>query len=419
MKFTFVNIMPYRYLPEDFVDKYESSWITVPSHLYDAKKGHQIFNEYISQYEFAIDAGFDAIGFNEHHGNAYGLDNSPNIIAATLARKVRQTEKTCLVLVGNSIALYNPPIRVAEELAMLDTISGGRVVAGFPTGTSMDTNYLYGVPPAELRPRFYEALDLIKQAWTREEVFSFNGKFTQLSHVNIWPRPYQKPHPPIWIPGSGSIETWDYCIRNDHPYFHLSYSGLEAGRKFMEEFWEYRQKLGKDLNPYWVGYNMIILVSETDERAQLDYEEHIRYMFRTLMHIPGKYAEAPGYRSAKSVARSTVSQFAVHGKSRYSTKKDFSWKSLIEGGNIIAGSPATVRDKLKEIIKTFRIGNITAHLNVGSMPHHLALKNIELFSKEVMPHLKDIWDDEWPVVGWPKVAQNKVGVAQSSAHKGD
>ena len=78
------------------------------------------------------------------------------------------------------------------------------------------------MPPAELRPRFYEALDLIKQAWTKEEVFSFNGKFTQLSHVNIWPRPYQKPHPPIWIPGSGSIETWDYCIRNDHPIFSLS-----------------------------------------------------------------------------------------------------------------------------------------------------------------------------------------------------
>ena len=147
MKFTFVNVMPYRYLPEDFVDNYESSWITVPSHLYDAKKGHQIFNEYISQYEFAIDAGFDAIGFNEHHGNAYGLDNSPNIIAATLARKVRQTEKTCLVLVGNSIALYNPPIRVAEELAMLDTISGGRVVAGFPTGTSMDRTTCMGCLP--------------------------------------------------------------------------------------------------------------------------------------------------------------------------------------------------------------------------------------------------------------------------------
>lgn len=374
MKFVFVNIMPYRDLPEDFVENHESVWITIPSELYDARKGHQIFNEYIKQYELAVDGGFDAIGFNEHHSNAYGLDNSPNIMAAMLAGKVRQSEKTCLVLVGDSIALYNPPIRVAEELSMLDTVTGGRVVAGFPSGTSMDTNFVYGIPPAELRPRFYEALDLIKQAWSRSEVFSFNGKYTQLKHVNLWPRPYQNPHPPIWIPGSGSVETWDYCIRNDHPYYHLSYSGFEAGKKFAESFWEHRQKSGKDLNPYWLGYNQMIFVSETDERAQQDYEEHYRYFIRTLMHIPGKYAEAPGYRSAKSVAQSAVSQFAVHGKSRYARKQDISWQELVEAGNVIAGSPETVRDRLKHLIKTLRVGSITAHLNVGSMPHHLAVK---------------------------------------------
>ncbi len=118
----------------------------------------------------------------------------------------------------------------------------------------------------------------------------------------------------------------------------------------------------------------MILVSETDERAQQDYEEHLRYMLRTLMHIPAKYAEAPGYRTARSVAESLVSQFALHGKSRYSTKTDFDWKQIVEAGNVIAGSPATVRDRLREMIKSLRVGNITAHLNIGSMPHHLAVK---------------------------------------------
>ena len=82
--------------------------------------------------------GFDGIGVNEHHANAYGLMPSPNIMAATLTRR---TSKAALVVLGNSIALYNPPIRVAEEFAMLDVLSGGRLVAGFPVGTSMDTNY--------------------------------------------------------------------------------------------------------------------------------------------------------------------------------------------------------------------------------------------------------------------------------------
>ncbi len=203
MKFIYVNIMPYRDLPEDFVQNHESVWVTIPSELYDAEKGHLMFNEYVDQYEIAVDAGFDAVGFNEHHGNAYGLDNSPNIMAAMLARKVRQTEKTCIVLIGDSIALYNPPIRVAEELAMLDNITGGRVVAGFPAGTSMDTNYVYGIPPAELRPRFYEALDLIKQAWTRSEVFPFNGKYTQLKHVNLWPRLIKSRIRRSGFPGAG------------------------------------------------------------------------------------------------------------------------------------------------------------------------------------------------------------------------
>ncbi len=98
-------------------------------------------------------------------------------------------------------------------------------------------------------------------------------------------------------------------------------------------------------------------------------------------------------------------------------KTDFDWKQIVEAGNVIAGSPATVRDRLREMIKSLRVGNITAHLNIGSMPHHLAVKNIELFSKEVMPYLHDIWDDQWPVVGWPEVANNRLnhaGLAQNS-----
>jgi len=413
VKFIYMNIMPYRDLPKDFSKHHDSVWVTIPSYLYDAKKANGMFNDYITQYELAVDGGFDAVGFNEHHGNAYGMDNSPNLMAAMLARKVRQSEKTCLVLLGDSLALYNPPIRVAEELSMLDVITAGRVVAGFPVGTSMDTNFVYGVPPAELRSRFYEALELIKNAWTEKEVFSFNGKYTQLKYVNLWPRPYQNPHPPIWIPGGGSVETWDFCAKNDHVYSFLSYTGHGTAIKFFNGYWEHREKLGKDLNPYWAGFTQFVLVSETDERAQQDYEEHVRYFYQNLMHIRPEFTEAPGYRSAKSVAQGVVSQFAVHGKSRYSGRAEKTWKELVDNGNIIAGSPATVRDRLKELIKTLRIGNLMTHLNIGSMPHHLAVKNIELFTKEVMPHLQNIWDDEWPVVGWPEVANNKLTKNQS------
>ena len=120
MKFTWFHLMPYRFLPDDFKDKYRSVWVDIPRNLYDPKIGHRLYNDYLDQLEFADQMGFDGLGVNEHHQNAYGMMPSPNIMAAALARRTRNAN---LVVLGNSIALYNPPIRVAEEFAMLDVIS--------------------------------------------------------------------------------------------------------------------------------------------------------------------------------------------------------------------------------------------------------------------------------------------------------
>ena len=189
----------------------------------------------MDQLEYADALGFDGIGVNEHHQNGYGLMPSPNLIAAGLARR---TSQAAICVIGNSIALYNPPIRVAEEFAMLDVISGGRLVAGFPVGTPMDTNFCYGQIPALTRDKYYEAHDLIMRAWSEREPFAFDGKYNQLRYVNCWPRPIQKPHPPIYIPGGGSIETWEWCARMDYNYSFLSFGGYIAGQAMLEGFWE-------------------------------------------------------------------------------------------------------------------------------------------------------------------------------------
>ena len=131
---------------------------------------------------------------------------------------------------GQSIALYNPPTRVAEEMAMIDVVSGGRLIAGFPVGTSMDTNYTQGSNPATLREKYKENHDMIIRAWTDPDTFSWNGKYNKVRYVNIWPRPIQKPHPPIWIPGGGSVETWDFCADYGYNYSYLSFSGYIRGK---------------------------------------------------------------------------------------------------------------------------------------------------------------------------------------------
>ena len=199
MKLSWFHLMPYRFLPEDFKEKYRSVWVDVPSELYDAEKTHGLYHEFLDELEFAEQCGFDGLCVNEHHQNAYGLMPSPNLMAAALSRR---TQRAVITVLGNSIALYNPPVRIAEEFAMLDVMTGGRFIAGFPVGTSMDTNFAYGEVPATLRDKYREGHDLIIKAWTHPEPFSFNGKYTQLRYVNIWPRPLAE------TPSAGVDSRW-------------------------------------------------------------------------------------------------------------------------------------------------------------------------------------------------------------------
>src|SRR5690606_6316121 len=143
-----------------------------------------------------------------------------------------------IVVLGDSVALYNPPLRVAEEMAMLDVISGGRLVAGFPVGTPMDTTFAYGMNPATLRERYHEGVELVLRAWTADRVFSFTGRYHEVRAVNVWPRPRRRRRPPVWIPGGGSIDTWEWCAANDHLYCYLSYFGYKAGLATMRGFWK-------------------------------------------------------------------------------------------------------------------------------------------------------------------------------------
>ncbi|MGH2685647.1 MAG: LLM class flavin-dependent oxidoreductase, partial [Actinomycetota bacterium] len=231
MKVCWFHLMPYPELPEDFREQARSVWVDIPSRLLDPEVAGRSYRTYLEQLEYADAAGFDGICVNEHHQNGYGLMPSPNLMAAALART---TAQSALIVLGNSIALYNPPVRVAEEMAMLDCLSGGRIVAGFPVGTPMDTTYCYGQNPATLRDRYHEAHDLIVRAWTDPDPFAFNGRYTQLRYVNVWPRPIQQPRPPIWIPGGGSVETWQWTAEMDYVYCYLSYFGYLLGKSTMD-----------------------------------------------------------------------------------------------------------------------------------------------------------------------------------------
>src|SRR5438034_4229149 len=375
MKICFFHLMPYRFLPDDFENRYRSVWVDVPHHLSDPEKTSALYNEFLDELEFAEQAGFDGLCVNEHHNNAYGLMPSPNIMAATLTRR---TSEAAVIVLGNSLAAYNPPLRVAEEFAMLDLISGGRLVAGFPVGTSMDMNFAYGINPATLRERYYEAHDLVMQAWTRPEVFAFNGKYTQVRYVNIWPQPLQKPHPPVWIPGGGSVETWEWTAKLDYVYCYLSYFGYKRGKATMDGFWNAIEKLGADDNPYRAGFLQLVCVSETDEQAERDYSAHVHYFYQKCLNVWEGFAEAPGYRTLKKLQAGVQAQIGAQAPK---IRQSLDWQKYLEQGYVLARGPETLREQHLHCIKTLRVAHLMVLLQIGSMPKELTLKNTDLCAR--------------------------------------
>ena len=395
MKFHFFHLMPYPALPDDFRERYRSVWVDPPaSELYDPVIGHHAYNDYLDELEYAAELGFDGICVNEHHSNGYGLMPSPNLMAATLARR---TTSAKIVVLGNSVALYNPPIRVAEEMAMLDVISGGRLVAGFPVGSPMDTAYAYGENPATLREKYYEGVKLILRAWKSDAPFTFNGKYTQLRYVNVWPRTLQRPHPPVWIPGGGSIETWGWCAENNFLYAYLSYFGYEMAKKTMNAFWEDLDERGIERNPYRAGFLQFVGVADSDAEAERLYKEPALYFWNKAFKIYPGFATPPGYTTPATIRKGLDSMVAVAADRG---TKEVTWEEILERGYIVVGSVDTVVDRLNDLADTLNVGHLMLLLHFGDMSKDLTMYNTERFVRGVIPRLRhrfDEFEDHW----WP------------------
>ena len=402
MKHLWFHLMPYTELPDDFREHNPSVWVDIHSRLFDPERAHYMYNDFMDEMEYAAEVGFDAVCCNEHHSNGYGLMPSPNLIASALAR--RANPDTALCVMGNSLALYNPPTRVAEEFAMIDCISGGRLIAGFPVGSPMDTCYAYGQNPSLLRERYLEAHDLVMRAWTEPDTFAFDGRFNQQRYINIWPRPVQKPHPPVWIPGGGSVETWRWCAEMDYVYCYLSYFGYKAGLQTMQGFWEEMKRLGKEPNPYRAGFLQFVGVAETEAEAYELYREPAEYFYGRCLHIDPRFAAPPGYTTEATQRAGIQSQVASaalqNRKALQVSKSAREFDAILDNGYVIIGTPDQVAEKLRHVIHDLRFGQLMLLLQFGNMDKQLAKYNSRLYAEQLMPQLQDVWS-EWENHWWP------------------
>lgn len=416
MKIACFHLMPYRDLPEDFEKTHDSAWFTLPfDGIADAELCSQYYNDTLDELIHAAEVGFDGVCTNEHHQNAYGFMVNPNMMGSVLARATRGTDKA-IIQMGETAVFLNPPIRVAEEYAMLDCISEGRVVAGFPVGLGGDFAYSYGFAPMEQRLRYREAHDLIKKAWTATEQFAWNGKFYQLPMVNLWPKPRQRPHPPVWVPGNASPSTWDFVTDNNYCYCYLTYFGSKGAGTIVNGYWDKVEEKGLDRNPYRMGYLVPVGVSETDASAEREYGRHIEYFYHKLLHMPEQLLLPPGHVTHSSL------EFLLTKRPfpSYDELNNYKYKHFEEQEFLVTGSAATVVDKLKDIIKRLNVGNLMILPQFGSMPHAQTMENIERIGRDVLPHLKPIWDDEgWENHWWPENASpNRPSQKASAASAG-
>jgi alkanesulfonate monooxygenase SsuD/methylene tetrahydromethanopterin reductase-like flavin-dependent oxidoreductase (luciferase family) len=297
-------------------------------------------------------------------------------MAAALARRTSQAK---IAILGNAICLRDHPLRVAEEVAMLDVITKGRIISGFVRGVG-DEYTAFSMDPTTSRERFLEAYDLIIRAWTEPGPFAFEGKHYNFRYVNPWPRPYQKPHPPVWMPSQGSLETITFAVERRYPYMQV-FSPFSQMKKILDLYKEEAEKFGYQAPPEQLGWAVPIYVADTDEKAWAEAEKHLSFLFNKLLRRPQPQFFPPGYLTDKSMARILEAKADKMAGDRNPRELD-------EKGVIIVGSAATVRDRLKAFHQEAGFGLLVTLLHFGSLPHDLTMKNLEMFAKEVMPHFR-------------------------------
>jgi alkanesulfonate monooxygenase SsuD/methylene tetrahydromethanopterin reductase-like flavin-dependent oxidoreductase (luciferase family) len=394
---------PYRSVPEDEVFK-NRSFFGLSNKFFDPVKGSADYRYYIEEYRYAEELGFDLVALNEHHGNPFCLGSVMNVEASVLAYA---TKRVRIVLIGNPLPVLKHPLRMAEELAEIDLISQGRLVTGWVRGAGSE-QFFNNANPAFNRELFNEAHDFIVQAWTKPGPWRYEGEHFHYRHVNPWALPYQKPHPPIWIPGVLSPETVRWCAEHVYPYIGL---GTELGPTcdLWDIYADEAVKYGYQAGTENFGYLLPTVVAETDEKAHELARNFIFGGGQNAFALP-EYAMPSGYNSKTAIRmlakQPTGSWLGVSGDNLQRLSRDEARggeadysevKKKLDAGlrriegrlQLVAGSPKTVLENVKTILSVLRPGIFIMFNVQGPASDEQRMGNMRMFAQEVMPGLRE------------------------------
>ncbi len=386
MKVYIMDLLPYGQHFEAFkADRYIP--YPLPGRHCDPKVAARTYDQHFAIWEEMDRLGYDGLGLNEHHTTPHGLMVSPNMIAAAAARVTKRLE---LLILGNLIPLHNP-LRIAEELAMADCMSNGRVLPGFARGVPREYR-VYDVPMADSRARFEEALEIIRRAWT-EDVFSFEGKFWRYKDISIWPRPLQQPHPPIFIPFTNSKETIELAGR--HNFNAVMVGGHKGVTEdvvgyFARQLAAHGHTMTSDkMTLYTEAY-----VADSQEEALKEYAPYFLYFKQTLWHHGSEQSNESlgkaGYLNPASFdyVRPENRPFALLDRSRIRTVELADVERQVKDGQLAFGPGKQVAEQLIEAAETMGANRILLNLNLGALPPDMFMEQIRRFGRDVLPRLQ-------------------------------
>jgi alkanesulfonate monooxygenase SsuD/methylene tetrahydromethanopterin reductase-like flavin-dependent oxidoreductase (luciferase family) len=357
----------------------------LPKRHFKADVAVRTYAEHLAAWEELDRLGYDGVGFNEHHCSPYGLMNSPNLMAAAAAQR---TKRLKLLIYGNLLPLHEP-LRLAEELAMIDCLSNGRLVSGFARGIPREYQ-VHNVKLAESRERFEEAYEIITRAWT-DEVFSYQGKFWSYKDVAMWPRPVQQPGPEIWIPIVGSKESIEFAARKNA----VITPGLAPGGLQHDIIRYYAKCLaqqGRKITPNHLSLGMSVYVADSKEQAVKEYGPHHLYFNRTLFSH-GNFTETSLQRQAGYATQSSTDYVRPENlKAAEHARENFRDMTMADVAAMAErmpwGTPKEVTDKIIEIADQAGANMIQVGFNRGVLPQELFLEQIRRFGRDVLPALQ-------------------------------
>jgi alkanesulfonate monooxygenase SsuD/methylene tetrahydromethanopterin reductase-like flavin-dependent oxidoreductase (luciferase family) len=378
IQFYVIHQHHYTDIPADS-DEIHSSWVDYPNARFDPVRGHELYARHNRELELIEELGFDAIAVNEHHNTPFSLQPAPSLRAAHL---IARTERVKIMVAGTPLNL-SMPNRVAEEYAMLDVMSGGRMEFGLPLGTGMEYwSNAAQINPTSARARFREGIEVLLQAWQADGPTSYEGEHFHYRFLNPWPRPYQRPHPKLYIVGSGSSETLDLALEFGTGY-SVVFVPIAQQLKAFATLRERAAESGRVIAPEDIIMPAIVYVADSDEQAVAEGRPHVERFFSWFHRVPPKYLSPPGHASRESYLR--LASSAALAESAHS-----SWEDMTTVGRIAVGSPESVATALAGWAQDAGSSRFLLTLTIADMPEEMAARNMDLFAREVIPRVRSL-----------------------------